>query len=576
MDEGLGFGSLPFPPDENEHLDLMDHDGDRGERVKTSTDKENSSTHANTNTDQSKPTSSSSASSSQLEELLDELEAENGKPPTKDKTKHSRSNRSSSTSSNSSSSDAKKKTSKSEKSSKKKQAANKTPKLLKFPLPPNSQVPIFSQSSTDESVIEEEQRNNQQDPPDLSAATAGAATLTTTAAAATSESAFNNYNRRNNIGNPVVCLDLTSNKFVPEDAKRVRIVLRKMFGDPIDIPNLAYTAPTQKTNEVIHDLPEVSSNQVTGVPLSEAPGAGFKADFKHFLSTADFASHRSNTPQKFLTIARKDYIPFVLISVHENAAVGEHWDAPDESLARDYINHSLGIMFNTDLPCADVYEKTGKWGLFTVIFLDSRLPDLLNEFRKQLTERCYGNHFFDTYPKDALTQKSDLHILLRAGMKTWDITIIPKVLFRRNSQLLAGTLRVQKTTLFNSQETSHKGESKAEWRQVALSADEQFLNCLRDHPESKPFSLGVDAVQIRGGLRPPEPPKTLLGKRQWAPIQPETTFAPPHLPLQPLQPLQPYYFNPVEQQAGSDRGTKRGRGRASRRGRGRGIRKKKK
>lgn len=64
---------------------------------------------------------------------------------------------------------------------------------------------------------------------------------------------------------------------------------------------------------------------------------------------------------------------------------------------------------------------------------------------------------------------------------------------------------------------SHKGESKELWRQIDLKGEDQVMLCLRFIPESTTFKLGVEMVQIRGGLWAQEPAEQqqLLGKRTW-------------------------------------------------------------
>ena len=47
------------------------------------------------------------------------------------------------------------------------------------------------------------------------------------------------------------------------------------------------------------------------------------------------------------------------------------------------------------------------------------------------------------------------------------------------------------------------------------------MRCLRFLPESHPFLLGFDSVQIKGGLRPLDDNLAITGtKRSWAEIEP--------------------------------------------------------
>ena len=139
--------------------------------------------------------------------------------------------------------------------------------------------------------------------------------------------------------------------------------------------------------------------------------------------------------------------------------------------------------------------------------------------------------------------------------------MIPKVLFARNQDFLAGSLRVLSTKLFAASEVSHKGDSKEHWRSVELKGCDQFMRCLRFLPESHPFSLGFDSVQVRGGLRPLEDNQasTSGNKRPWSEVTPS--------PVPLLQ--DPRHIFPSRQpDENSQRGgAKRGRGsRGGRRG----------
>ena len=156
----------------------------------------------------------------------------------------------------------------------------------------------------------------------------------------------------------------------------------------------------------------------------------------------------------------------------------------------------------------------------TTVYLKTADMDQLNGFRGKIATTRYRGSAYDLYPKDALTIKTEIEILLKNTMKNFKTNMVPKVLFTRNKESLAGALRVLSTKFFSETDKTQKGETKMDWRLLSLHGDDQFLRCLKEHPESKPFPLGVESVQIRGGLRPPEPPA--LGKRIWSGANRET------------------------------------------------------
>ena len=360
-------------------------------------------------------------------------------------------------------------------------------------------------------------------------------------------------------GREEMCTDITSFRFTPDDDLKVNIALRKMRGDAIE------KASPNNEKHVLHQLPAVFSNDVTGVPLAEAPGATSIEDTRdRFLSVADFASQEADIPTVFHTIAKRDAIVFVIVSRPVGARGKLSWDFPPLSKCRDFSNDFISQIYEASNNWARAYVRSGKWGKLGTILLSSADMDEMAEFRRQFALLSYRNESFDMFPKDALTAKADVSILLRASMKTFKTEIIPTVLFARNRDKIAGSLRVMSTTFYSAEELSHKGEPKQFWRSIDLKGDDQFMRCLRFVPENHSFLLGYDSVQIRGGLRPQESNFAIAGtKRPWADIPP------PSVPLlRDPRHIFPSSERDPQPDENSARGSaKRGRGgRGSRRG----------
>ena len=318
-------------------------------------------------------------------------------------------------------------------------------------------------------------------------------------------------------------MDITSYRFTPDDDARISLLLRKMKGD-----NVADRTASDKL--VVHQLPTVSSEDVTGIPLLDAPGASSMMDARDkFVTIADFASVEARDPTVYHTVTRRDALVFIIVMRPEGSRGKLSWDLPTIPQYQDYSNDFISKSFEGDhWEWTRAYIRSGKWGKVGTIILSTESMEALSEFRRQFSLHSYKGANFDMFPKDVLTAKPDVNILLRASMKTFKTDMIPKVLFARNQEVIAGTLRVLATRFFLPGEMSHKGESKEHWRSVELKGDEQFLRCLRFIPESHPFLLGFDSVQIRGGLRPQEdnPAVTTGNKRQWSTANPS-----PSVPL---------------------------------------------
>lgn len=309
-----------------------------------------------------------------------------------------------------------------------------------------------------------------------------------------------------------VCYDLSSFRFLPDDDRRISIVRRKMRGDPPEHNDQTIAKTT------LHQFPEVFSNEVTGVELDDAPGASSLGDTgDRFMTIIDFASPEPNSAAVFHTITRRDYIVFVIVSRPESARGKISWDFPTLVQCQDFSNEFISKIYEENRDWAKAYVRSGRWGKIGTILLSLESPDHMTEFRRNFSLMNYRGESFDTFPRDALTARPDVSILLRASMKTFKTEIIPKVLFVRNQSLIACSLKVLSTRFHSAQETSHKGESKEFWRTVDLKGNDQLMRCLRFIPESQPFLLGYDSVQIRGGLRPQENNTAIAGnKRQWS------------------------------------------------------------
>ena len=157
---------------------------------------------------------------------------------------------------------------------------------------------------------------------------------------------------------PHVCMDITSFRFIPEDGKRVDMVLKKIVGDRIGKTSDAFRDNEQ---EEIHNLPTIYSNEVTGVPLQDAPGAATTVDDRKFLTLAEFASKRAPLTQTFRSIPKKEIVPFVLIYKDERKVLTEYrWENPDHQRSADFINEVLCSMYEKDDHCHYAYQRTGK------------------------------------------------------------------------------------------------------------------------------------------------------------------------------------------------------------------------
>lgn len=305
------------------------------------------------------------------------------------------------------------------------------------------------------------------------------------------------------------------NRFTPADPPQVQLLLHKILNSGSASPSSAN--PVLHPNKVSHSLPTISSDEITGVPLHLAPGSAVD-NSDNFVSITEFATVDYGIPPVYQTVAKKSLMTFIVMC---RGAESASWEIARLEDAQDFINDTISKMFEDEVSCLSAFSRMKTWGLVGTICLQSSNMDALNNFRRCMASWLYKSMVFDSFPKDILSVKGGIFVLLKGSMRTFKMDLIPKVLFHRNNDLLAGKLRILATESFAVTDKSSKGESKQYWRNIELWADPQFHRCLQKIPESRLFFLRVDQVQIRGGLRPPE---NVLpsGKRSW-----DSTFPPP-------------------------------------------------
>lgn len=294
----------------------------------------------------------------------------------------------------------------------------------------------------------------------------------------------------------------------------MEILLRRIKGDTVQDSD---RLDILQGKVIVHNLPTIHSYDVTGTPLKEAPGASqfCGVDEDRFLNVSGFASTERPDITVYHHVTKRALMTFLVVYRKAGSKGIKSWSFPPLSICQDFINGLLNDMYTQDIQHVGAYARSGKWGKVQTLILSTSDVDAMLDFRRSVSTMTFQGFQFDTFPKDAATVKADINILLKDSMKAFKTELIPKVLFSRNPEILAGSLRVLSTRFFGEGEKSHKGESKEHWRVVELQGSEQLMRCLRSIPESRPFLLGYDTAQIRGGLRPEEP--NLAGhKRNWS------------------------------------------------------------
>ena len=174
-------------------------------------------------------------------------------------------------------------------------------------------------------------------------------------------------------------MDITSHRFIPDDWKRIALLLRKMRGD--DSVNMATEATSQL---LLHNLPTVTSLKVTGVPLAEAPGADLEdMDDRRFITISDFAAVELPDISAYHTIPRRETITFLMVYRQAAARGKPSWEFPPIKMSQDFINDILSKMYAEDFDHVSTYVRAGKWGRLSTVVLTSKSKESLCELPVQ-------------------------------------------------------------------------------------------------------------------------------------------------------------------------------------------------
>ena len=146
-----------------------------------------------------------------------------------------------------------------------------------------------------------------------------------------------------------------------------------------------------------------------------------------------------------------------------------------------------------------VLRWTNPWGNVAVMGLDCSDLDQLMKFRTFFTTLCYSRQYFNTFPKDAMTNNYGLSILLRSDLREFKEEFLAEALFARND--LHGILDTLQAETFTAADTTRAGVSKNGWRNVLMEGDDSFFKSLSNFTANHWFNIGPASVQIHGGER---------------------------------------------------------------------------
>ena len=210
-------------------------------------------------------------------------------------------------------------------------------------------------------------------------------------------------------------------------------------------------------------------------------------------------------------VRSRGVIQFVVLARSGHVA-HEAWDAPRLEVVRDFASFLLCTISKLKLEFGTILRWTNPWGNVAVVGLDSQNLDLLQKFRTFFTTLKFGHQYFNTFPKDALTNSLGLSVLLKNELREFKEECLAEALFARNQ--LFGVLETLEAETYTAADTTRAGVSKNGWRNVLLQGDETFLASLSTFPALHWFNLGPATVQIHGGERRAETEEEIEAKNR--------------------------------------------------------------
>ena len=215
------------------------------------------------------------------------------------------------------------------------------------------------------------------------------------------------------------------------------------------------------------------------------------------------------TLNNVVNVKSRGVIQFVILvkSAHTENAL---WDTPAIDRVRNFASYLMCQIAELKLDFGNVLRWTNTWGNIAVMGLDSSDLDMLLRFRTFFSTLRYFHQFFNTFPKDALTNNHGLTVLLRSELREFKEEFLAEALFARNK--LYGIVDTLQTETYTAADTTRAGVSKNGWRNVLLEGNPEFLESLSTFTENHWFNIGPATVQIHGGDRRAETAEEIEAK----------------------------------------------------------------
>ena len=194
-------------------------------------------------------------------------------------------------------------------------------------------------------------------------------------------------------------------------------------------------------------------------------------------------------------IKAKGLMRFILIVKQE----GE-WTVPDIQVFHDFMNVVTCRAAREDHEFQSVLKWSSPWGKVGILGLDTSNLPAFEKLRAMIENTPYNEQSFMIIPREILANQQGVTILLRNNHRSFDLEVLPNVLFSMNRDL-QGELQVKRVKTYQKSDVTRAGHSKEGWRLVMLEGNSAIMSSLYPFHEDYKFNLGSSYVHIRGGRR---------------------------------------------------------------------------
>ena len=170
-----------------------------------------------------------------------------------------------------------------------------------------------------------------------------------------------------------------------------------------------------------------------------------------------------------VTFKTKGVVQFIILTWSGHVA-HDAWDTPKLDMVRDFVSFLLCTIADLKLEFGMILRWTNPWVSVVVLGLDTF--DLFQKFLTFFTTLWFAHHYFNTFPKDAMTSSLSISIMLKNDLREFKEEFLAEALFVATTCLeFWRPLRPKPTrpVTLPKLECQKMGGGAFSWREIRLS-----------------------------------------------------------------------------------------------------------